>query len=406
MRQQLKHIHLFVLLVSLCTQGTLLGFQVHKETLIGSSKNLEIIDCFPIQTDSDIAIRVRFRNTGSIDFAPRVWAEIYTNGNVYHNRFISEVFVVPGTESTVDIPLTGLKLGQYKAIVAVKYFDESDVSGVKIATTLIDYVPKFTVSINRSKKITLIPSQENRPIAKIREAMPQTLLAQNDLVAKQPYFVAPNNSPGLNSKMTNKRPRKQTAPQKKEEVSSSITDLYIKKIAPEEIIAEYAVKKGDWLSKIALRYYGDMMKYNILFDANRDILKNADLIYPGQVLMIPALEQSEQIVAEVALQPANDYWTGLVFENSEKEKRLEKTEEVVLGDVAASGAQDLFFTSMISVPFSSNSYLISSIKEDKINMPRPLSFNRFSGANGSLTCSGLNPGPSSLMRTTSLFSSS
>lgn len=403
MRQQLQHIHLIVLLVSLCTQSRLLGFQVHKETLFNFAKNLEIVDSFPIQNDSDIALRIRLRNTGKTDFAPRIWAEIYTNGNIYHNRFVTEAFIVPGTESTVDIPLTGLKLGQYKAIVAVKYFDESNVSGVKIATNLLDYVSKFTVSVNRNKQITLIPGQENRSGTRTRDVTPKRLLAQNDLVSKQSYFSIPEQ----NSKIMNKRSQNKRVHQKKEEESSSAAELSIEEIIPKGIIAEYKVKKGDWLSKIALRYYGDMLKYAILFDANRKILKNADLIYPGQVLLIPELEQSEKIVAESDLQPTNVSLAELVFETGERDKYKEKSEEVVLGDVTVvSGAQDLFFTKIISVPFSSKSYLISSIKEDKIKMPRPLSFNRFSGANGSLTCSGLNPGPSSLMRTTSLFSSS
>ena len=32
------------------------------------------------------------------------------------------------------------------------------------------------------------------------------------------------------------------------------------------------------------------MKYPVIFEANRPMLENPDLIYPGQVLRIPALE--------------------------------------------------------------------------------------------------------------------
>lgn len=49
----------------------------------------------------------------------------------------------------------------------------------------------------------------------------------------------------------------------------------------------YTVQKGDSLSKIAKRYYGDAMKYPVLFEANREVIKNPDLIYPGQVLRVP-----------------------------------------------------------------------------------------------------------------------
>jgi nucleoid-associated protein YgaU len=53
----------------------------------------------------------------------------------------------------------------------------------------------------------------------------------------------------------------------------------------------YTVKKGDYLSKISKEVYGDAMKYNIIFEANRPMLKDPDLIYPGQVLVIPPLEK-------------------------------------------------------------------------------------------------------------------
>jgi nucleoid-associated protein YgaU len=51
----------------------------------------------------------------------------------------------------------------------------------------------------------------------------------------------------------------------------------------------YTVQKGDSLSKIAKRQYGDGSKWKALFEANRDIIKNPDLIYPGQVLKLPQL---------------------------------------------------------------------------------------------------------------------
>ena len=51
----------------------------------------------------------------------------------------------------------------------------------------------------------------------------------------------------------------------------------------------YTVKKGDYLSKIAKQVYGNASKYNIIFEANKPMLKDPNLIYPGQVLVIPPL---------------------------------------------------------------------------------------------------------------------
>lgn len=49
----------------------------------------------------------------------------------------------------------------------------------------------------------------------------------------------------------------------------------------------HEVKKGETLSKIAQQYYGDPSLYTRIFDANKDILKNPDLIKVGQKLRIP-----------------------------------------------------------------------------------------------------------------------
>jgi nucleoid-associated protein YgaU len=52
----------------------------------------------------------------------------------------------------------------------------------------------------------------------------------------------------------------------------------------------HTVAKGDTLGKIAKQYYGNAMKYPVIFEANKPMLTNPDLIYPGQVLRIPALD--------------------------------------------------------------------------------------------------------------------
>ncbi|HBK45656.1 MAG TPA: peptidoglycan-binding protein LysM [Xanthomonadaceae bacterium] len=50
----------------------------------------------------------------------------------------------------------------------------------------------------------------------------------------------------------------------------------------------YTVEKGDSLSKIAKRHYGDANAWKRIFEANRDVLDDPDKIQPGQVLRIPA----------------------------------------------------------------------------------------------------------------------
>jgi nucleoid-associated protein YgaU len=50
----------------------------------------------------------------------------------------------------------------------------------------------------------------------------------------------------------------------------------------------YTVVAGDTLSKISKELYGDATKYMKIFEANRDSLKDPNLIKVGQVLKIPA----------------------------------------------------------------------------------------------------------------------
>jgi nucleoid-associated protein YgaU len=50
----------------------------------------------------------------------------------------------------------------------------------------------------------------------------------------------------------------------------------------------YTVKSGDSLSKIAKHFYGDANQWHRIYDANKDKIKNPDLIHPGQEFTIPA----------------------------------------------------------------------------------------------------------------------
>ncbi|MEM6517105.1 MAG: LysM peptidoglycan-binding domain-containing protein [Bacteroidota bacterium] len=61
------------------------------------------------------------------------------------------------------------------------------------------------------------------------------------------------------------------------------------KVADESVYHRHTVKSGETLGKIAKHYYGDASKYQQIFQANTDKLKNPDLIHPDQELVIPNL---------------------------------------------------------------------------------------------------------------------
>lgn len=66
----------------------------------------------------------------------------------------------------------------------------------------------------------------------------------------------------------------------------------------------YTVAQGDHLMKIAQNKYGDETKWNVIFEANKETIKEPTKIYPGQVIVIPDLvTQPEAVPAAPAAQP-------------------------------------------------------------------------------------------------------
>ena len=76
---------------------------------------------------------------------------------------------------------------------------------------------------------------------------------------------------------------KEIGGEKPSDIKANIT------VEDDSVFHRHVVKSGESLSKISKHYYGDPMKYKQIFEANRNILNNPDLIHPDQVLVIPNL---------------------------------------------------------------------------------------------------------------------
>jgi nucleoid-associated protein YgaU len=70
-----------------------------------------------------------------------------------------------------------------------------------------------------------------------------------------------------------------------EGVEKVVDEISVKESAPPA--QHHTVAKGDTLSAIAKKYYGDASLYPRIFEANKPMLKDPDKIYPGQSLRIP-----------------------------------------------------------------------------------------------------------------------
>lgn len=68
---------------------------------------------------------------------------------------------------------------------------------------------------------------------------------------------------------------------------SSTADSPVEQKPAAESTKTYTVVAGDSLSAIARREYGDANEWRRIYEANKHLIKNPDLIYPGQELTIP-----------------------------------------------------------------------------------------------------------------------
>ncbi len=67
----------------------------------------------------------------------------------------------------------------------------------------------------------------------------------------------------------------------------TVTNLKAPPPPPQAKVEYYIIQKGDNLSAIAKKFYGKGSEYPKIFAANREVIKDPDLIYPGQKIRIP-----------------------------------------------------------------------------------------------------------------------
>jgi len=68
------------------------------------------------------------------------------------------------------------------------------------------------------------------------------------------------------------------------------------KSAPELTYEQYTVQRNDTLQKISKKFYGTTKKWMQIYEANKDVLKTPNRVYPKQILRIPldALRETKE----------------------------------------------------------------------------------------------------------------
>lgn len=102
----------------------------------------------------------------------------------------------------------------------------------------------------------------------------------------------------------------------------------------ERVPKNYVVKRGDWLSKLAeypeVYGKGNYWKWPVIYRANRDQIKNWDLIYPGQDFVIPRLMPTEwKVYSGETVSGIASYYEIYYKDGSKRWKEIKDANNVV-----------------------------------------------------------------------------
>lgn len=171
-------------------------------------------------------------------------------------------------------------------IPQVRYPFAAYPSGFKEASYYLDYLEALKIS---KKPFQFIVSR-TLPTGKV-------LFSTNMKVSLEDYKITEQAEDGFD--LTAKVELKQYREYGTKTVSIKTSQLQSKAVIGQTRSAEtspaptgactYTVVRGDCLWNIAKKFYGNGARYTEIFNANRDVIGgNPNLIYPGQVLVIPA----------------------------------------------------------------------------------------------------------------------
>ena len=77
-----------------------------------------------------------------------------------------------------------------------------------------------------------------------------------------------------------------------EEMSEDLDleEEYVQESTSTEEYKLYTVQKNDTLQKISYKFYGTTRKWKMIYNKNKDVIKNSDRLYPGVTIKIPVLD--------------------------------------------------------------------------------------------------------------------
>ena len=74
-----------------------------------------------------------------------------------------------------------------------------------------------------------------------------------------------------------------------EEETAEVKEIELPQEIPAKEYKIYTIKKNDTLQKISKKFYGTTRKWPLIYEENKDVIKDPDKIYPGLKIKIPLL---------------------------------------------------------------------------------------------------------------------
>lgn len=152
--------------------------------------------------------------------------------------------------------------------IGKKLFNREEDAGKKIAEHILASNPGISdlTVMYKDGKVTLVGTTDNIEAAQKAVLMAGNVKGVSEVIVKISVTEAPDGSGGVQSVIEH------------EDVLAALEP---------ENVEYYIIQSGDSLSKIAKKYYQNAMEYPRIFEANKEVIKDPDLIYPGQKIRIP-----------------------------------------------------------------------------------------------------------------------
>jgi LysM repeat protein len=230
------------------------------------------------RNDSLSVLEIQIENRGVGTDRLVLWADLYDDSGNHRGRFENQQLAdIPRNgQFLYGFTLAGLPNGTYRALIVGQYFSESTRASDG-AGLLMEYIAPFKLPADPGTR-SVLPKNKAAHVDSMFAEIEDFMMGSSEGIAFKLRIPEPGRDP--EPPITNEAP---------ENESSDSTQIRF---------ALYTVQPGDWLSHLAERFYGDRNRFNVIFAANRDVLANADVIYPGQQIRIPQVD-AEHVVYTV-----------------------------------------------------------------------------------------------------------